>query len=87
MLSLSINNREKKSGFSLAMASQPFGFFGRFCPKREHFQNAAWNDVDKDVYVDSSKPGADDFKGNGEDHHEDPLGPDPSHEPAAIRSQ
>ena len=73
------------------MAIHPFGFVERFCSKREHLQNAAWNDVDNevyvDVYVDSYKPGADDFKGNGEDHHEDPLGPDPSHESAAIRSQ
>ena len=85
---LSINNREGKSdsGFSLAMASQPFGFVGRFRPKREYLQNAASNNVDYDVHVDSYKPGADDFKGNGEDHHEDPLGPDPSHEPVAVSS-
>ena len=62
------------------------------CSRSQSFLNneagiPAWNDVDNDVYVDSYKPGADDFKGNGEDHHEDPLGPNPSHEPAAIKSQ
>ena len=69
------------------MASQPLALLDAFAQKENTFKTLRECDVDNEVYVDSYKPGADDFKGDGEDHHEDPLSPNPSHEPAAIRPQ
>ena len=54
--------------------------------------NDADNDDDDDDGDDDDDDvanyllGADNLDREGKDHHEDPLGPDPSHEPVAVSS-